>query len=363
MRGFGVRPVFIGLVLLVVGVPAALARSEGGGVLKLGQINTVDATTTLTGSPPAGAAQLKVVNAAYSGYGVVGQVNSTDRGVPNAGVWGINAGTHWGAGVLGSTDGVGDGVVGTSVEGYGVAASSGDTAIYASGASNTGVLAQGALVGVDAFAASLDGVGVFGHAPPLGGNSYGVWGMGSEAGHFSGNVSVIGNLSVTGTKNFRIDDPLDPANKFLVHAAVESNEVLNVYSGNVTTDGNGLAAVQLPAYFDRINTDFRYQLTVIGTFAQAIIGTEIQDNRFTIRTDKPNVKVSWQVTARRNDAYLRAHPFQAEQAKTGEQRGKYVDPQAYRKPASASIEKKLPALWATPPAPLQPLPPPSGINP
>jgi hypothetical protein len=28
-----------------------------------------------------------------------------------------------------------------------------------------------------------------------------------------------------------------------------------------------------------------------------------------VRTDKPRVEVSWQVTARRNDAYLGAHPF------------------------------------------------------
>ena len=78
---------------------------------------------------------------------------------------------------------------------------------------------------------------------------------------------------MTGTKNFRIDDPLDPKHKFLQHAAVESNEVLNVYSGNATTNGNGLGVGGvLPAYFDRINTDFRYQLTVIGQFAQAIVG-------------------------------------------------------------------------------------------
>jgi hypothetical protein len=61
--------------------------------------------------------------------------------------------------------------------------------------------------------------------------------------------------------------------------------------------------------------------------------------------------VSWQVTAKRNDAYMRAHPFRAEQAKVGEEQGKYVTPQAYGQPASASIMKRLPAPKQPPTAP------------
>src|ERR1035441_2021073 len=41
-----------------------------------------------------------------------------------------------------------------------------------------------------------------------------------------------GNFSVAQTKNFRIDHPLDPTNKYLYHASIESSEVLNQYSGN-----------------------------------------------------------------------------------------------------------------------------------
>jgi hypothetical protein len=51
----------------------------------------------------------------------------------------------------------------------------------------------------------------------------------------------------------------------------------------------------LPDWFEALNRDFRYQLTVIGEFTQAIVASEISHNQFTIRTDKPNVKVSWQV--------------------------------------------------------------------
>ena len=104
--------------------------------------------------------------------------------------------------------------------------------------------------------------------------------------------------------------------------------------------------MQLPAWFDKINTDFRYQLTVVGEKdwdARAGVYHEIVNNQFTIRTDKPDVKVSWQVTAQRNDPYMRAHPFQAEQAKTGEEQGKYVTPQAYGKSAAESIMKAPPA--------------------
>jgi hypothetical protein len=34
-----------------------------------------------------------------------------------------------------------------------------------------------------------------------------------------------------GTKDFKIDHPLDPANKYLVHASVESSEMMNIYTG------------------------------------------------------------------------------------------------------------------------------------
>ncbi|HPI18984.1 MAG TPA: hypothetical protein PKY56_01305 [Candidatus Kapabacteria bacterium] len=124
-----------------------------------------------------------------------------------------------------------------------------------------------------------------------------------------------GNLNVNGTKNFRIDHPDDPENKFLVHAAIESDQVLNQYSGNVVTNSEGMAIVKLPDYVEKINKNFRYQLTVIGDFAQAIILKKIANNQFTIRTDKPNIEVSWEITAERNDKYLREHPFNAVQEK------------------------------------------------
>jgi hypothetical protein len=126
-----------------------------------------------------------------------------------------------------------------------------------------------------------------------------------------GNLSTLLDMIAKGKKKFRIDHPQFPDTKFLQHASIESNEVLNLYSGNVETDIDGNATVTLPDYFDLINTDFRYQLTVIGTtFARAIIFSEIdENNQFIIKTDEPNTKVSWQVTAKRNDQYLIDNPF------------------------------------------------------
>ncbi len=73
------------------------------------------------------------------------------------------------------------------------------------------------------------------------------------------------------------------------------NDNRSVYSGNVFTDDAGDATVTLPETVETLNRDFHYQLTVIGQFAQAIIAKEIKDNRFTIRTSLPRVKVSWEV--------------------------------------------------------------------
>ena len=153
----------------------------------------------------------------------------------------------------------------------------------------------------------------------------------------TGKVVVNGDFTVVGVKAFTMDHPLDPENKILMHAAVESNEVINSYSGNITTDATGKAVVNLPDYFGAINKDFRYQLTVVGTFAQAIINKEIVNNQFEIATSIPNVKVSWEVKGVRNDAHMKKFPFVAQQEKAPLQKGKYWDPSVYNQPESRSV--------------------------
>jgi len=153
------------------------------------------------------------------------------------------------------------------------------------------------------------------------------------AANLDGDVSVSGTLTAA-SKDFKIDDPVDPANKYLYHASVESSEMMNIYTGNVVTDELGLATVKLPGWFEAENTDFRYQLTVIGgRFAQAIVSKEIANGQFTISTNASNVKVSWQITAVRQDAYAKAHPLVAEQEKPVRERGFYQNPELYGQPA------------------------------
>ncbi|MGR3808995.1 hypothetical protein [Jiulongibacter sp. NS-SX5] len=140
------------------------------------------------------------------------------------------------------------------------------------------------------------------------------------AGEFLGKVNVIGNVSINGTLSkssgtFKIDHPQDPYNKYLYHSFVESPDMMNIYNGNITTGIDSLALVLLPSYFESLNMDFRYQLTVIGQFAQAIIFETISGNSFTIKTDKPNVQVSWMVTGIRKDAYANDHRVVPEQVK------------------------------------------------
>jgi hypothetical protein len=175
------------------------------------------------------------------------------------------------------------------------------------------------------------------------GNGHGVGLAGSFLGNVNigtnGNLSVAGNFNVSGgTKNFKIDHPLDPENKYLYHAAIESSEVLNLYSGNITTDANGDAVVQLPDWFEALNRDFRYQLTIIGSFAQAIVANEIKDNRFTIKTNGARVKVSWQVIGVRSDPVMLAHPFKVEEDKAERERGYYLNPAVYGKPEEKGID-------------------------
>jgi hypothetical protein len=153
-------------------------------------------------------------------------------------------------------------------------------------------------------------------------------------------VEVDGLLS-KGAGSFKIDHPLDPANKYLYHSFVESPDMMNIYNGNVTTNAQGDAVVNMPDWFESLNRDFRYQLTVIGQFAQAIVASEMVNHTFTIKTDKPNVKVSWQVTGIRHDAFADANRIPVEQLKPEKERGLYLYPQLFGAPEEKSVVKAL----------------------
>jgi hypothetical protein len=157
------------------------------------------------------------------------------------------------------------------------------------------------------------------------------------AGVFQGDVTISGSV-VASSKNFRIDHPQDPANKYLVHASIESSEMVNIYSGNAVTDELGLAVVHLPDWFEAENADFRYQLTVIGQDAHVWIAEEIAGKQFKIATNPSHVKVSWQVTGVRQDAWAKAHPLVVEQAKNDRERGFYIHPELFGQPEEKQTE-------------------------
>ena len=107
----------------------------------------------------------------------------------------------------------------------------------------------------------------------------GVYGMSEEGytAYLDGKVKITGNLEKAGG-SFKIDHPLDPANKYLCHSFVESPDMKNVYDGVVVLDRKGKAEIDLPDWFGILNKDFRYQLTAIGAPGPNLyIAEEISD--------------------------------------------------------------------------------------
>lgn len=242
-----------------------------------------------------------------------------------------------GAGVSGSCVS-GGGPGNNGVEGYLYGAPSGTATAgvlgYADAPSSNGV--YGECSNGTSFPLGIWGVSIRGNP-----NIYGYTNTNGYAGYFglasisgSGHVRILDNLSVVGTiskggGSFLIDHPLDPENKYLYHSFVESPDMMNIYNGNVTTDENGEAVVKLPDYFMALNKDYRYQLTPIGQFAQCIVLKEIENNQFVIKTDKPNVKVSWQVTGIRQDPFANMYRIVPEVEKKPEEKGYYLHPECY----------------------------------
>ncbi|HUE01707.1 MAG TPA: hypothetical protein VMR62_19200 [Bryobacteraceae bacterium] len=316
-------------------------------------------------------------NNATSGFAV--GVNGQTTSPAGVGTQGLNLATTGGTGVQGqsnATSGYASGVYGQSASTSGV------------GVSGNATATSGFAIGVQGQTTSSGGAGVFGVNNTSGGfgldgqagangtalfavtqtcNSSGCTLVNGTGGEFvtgsggtlllgyggsysnevfsvdaSGNGFFKGNLNVTGkvTKgsgSFKIDHPLDPEHKYLSHSFVESPDMMDIYNGNVTTNERGVATVVLPDYFEALNGDFRYQLTVIGQFAQAIVAKEISHGRFTIKTNRPKVRVSWQVTGIRHDAYANANRIPVTEEKAAAEQGTYLHPDVFGKSENADL--------------------------
>ena len=180
---------------------------------------------------------------------------------------------------------------------------------------------------------------------------------GGYAAYLDGRVYIKGPLQKPASQ-FKIDHPLDPANKYLHHSCIESPDMKNVYDGVVSLDDKGEAEIELPDWFGALNKEFRYQLTAIGAPGPNLyIAEEISDgvtdysnsrssnknnnSRFKVAGGTSGMKVSWQVTGIRKDPYAKAHPIHVEEDKPVKERGYYLHPDLYGQPAEKGISRML----------------------
>jgi hypothetical protein len=289
---------------------------------------------------------------AYSGsVAILGRANGDSGGYPTdgAGVWGDS---DIGNGVAG-TSSSGKGVFGQAHDGTGVTGfTNGGVGGYFKAWGGSGYAAQ--FVGrvtmesgaADAVAVTNTGSGRAMHIVSSGDTGLWLETTGSSAfaaldarrssdsllaARFKGGVQVSGTLT-KGAGSFRIDHPLDPENRYLYHSFVESPDMMNIYNGNVVTDADGFATVELPEWFEALNRDFRYQLTVIGAgdeWVHARVVRKVAGNRFVVQTSAPQTEVSWQVTGVRQDAFAMANRIPVEEDKPEELRGTYLHTEAW----------------------------------
>jgi hypothetical protein len=317
-----------------------------------------------------------------SAVGVLGRVTPTNAGGYSAAVYGINSGTGGnGIGVRGYHGGSGWGVYGSTPSGLGVygysttgtgvyagsnsgragffyrTAGSGTTPALEGRSSSTASYAVGVLGQVTPTNPGSNSTGVRGISAGTGGLGIGVWGsqagsgwgvFGSVpsntagyAGYFSGRVYVSGAL-LKGGGGFKIDHPLDPANKYLYHSFVESPDMLNIYNGSVELDANGEALVEMPDWFEALNRDFQYQLTPIGAPGPDLyVAEEISNNAFKIAGGSEGLMVSWQVTGIRHDAFADANRLPVEEDKPQEELGSFLYPELFGESPDKSLTSRL----------------------
>jgi hypothetical protein len=250
--------------------------------------------------------------------------------------WAILAQAGWGA-IWAASEGY-VGIYGQTFSGDGGEAAG----VY--GYASSGIGPTSGVVGV---VRSPDGTGVTGISEASTGTTYGVYGETLSPDGFGlysqGNAHVNGTLTES-AGSVTIDHPLDPGNKYLSHSFVESPDMLNVYSGTVVLDGDGEATVELPDWFEALNGDIRYQLTAVGSAAPDLhVKTRFDGGRFSIAGGRIGQEVSWQLTGIRQDAYAKEHPIVVEQLKSGADKGKYLHPELFGKPASKALHRVAPA--------------------
>jgi hypothetical protein len=315
----------------LLSVPYAMyAASSGGGVTGSGTTNYLP---KFTGASAIGNSMI-FDNGSTVGVNTTTPTNMAKVEISGVGTYSVAP--YYQAGLV--VDGT------TTASASGVYAEGGWRGVYGRNPGTaTGVQAIGVHGRCEGGSYTGSGYGVLAEAVGTGPTNYGIYASASGAsgtnwaGYFSGNVHITGSIS-KGSGTFLIDHPLDPENKYLYHSFVESPDMMNVYNGNIVTNANGVATVVLPDYFEALNKDFRYQLTTIGQPAQVWVSTEISGNKFEIKSDKPNVKVSWQVTGVRHDKFADAHRVVPEVEKEPQFKGHYLHAAEWGAPKEKSFD-------------------------
>jgi hypothetical protein len=123
----------------------------------------------------------------------------------------------------------------------------------------------------------------------------------------SGDVNVLGNLNVTGAKNFVIIDPQNP-NLILTHSVIEGPECAVFYRGEGVTE-DGIATITLPDYFEALVEAEASTRSVLLTalfeddaeeFGMVAAG-RVVNGQFSVRSSLPVQKFWWEVKAVRGD--------------------------------------------------------------
>ncbi|MBX7097182.1 MAG: hypothetical protein K1X89_05700 [Myxococcaceae bacterium] len=242
------------------------------------------------------------------------------------GVWGASGSTS-APGVYGGNSSNGswaDGVFGASTYGHGVVGTTHSSSLASVFGEN-----DYSGYGVSGFTNS-NGVAIYGD------NTCNGSGCTGFAGLFTGRVHVNGTLSKS-AGSFKIDHPLAPTTKYLSHSFVESPDMKNIYDGIVTVGADGTADVTMPDWFEALNEEFRYQLTCVGGYSPVFVQSEIANGHFKIGGGRPGLKVSWQVTGIRHDAYAKSNPIVVEEPKEPQAVGRYLNPESFGKSRSLAI--------------------------
>ncbi len=252
-----------------------------------------------------------------AGRGILGWATASSG--DTYGVWGLTS-SPGGTGVVGhatTQTGATTGVLGRVDSSTDEA-----TAVYGGAWATSGVTTG--VWGV--VSSNSDGAaGVFGASTGTSGQNIGVLGSADSPSGYG--VYCLGNFAASGTKSFRIDHPLDPDNKYLLHYSAEGPEPLNMYSGRVELDESGEAWVELPDYFDAINRDATYHLTAVGGPAPNLhIAQRELKGRFRIAGGTPGLEVSWAVMGVRDDAWVKANGAPIVTLKGQSDRGKVQHP-------------------------------------